>query len=118
MTLDVSIDIKPGTLPNSISLAKKGVIPVAILTTTNFDATTVDPATVCFGDAETPAQRDCTEIHGAGHIKDVDGDSDLDLVFHYDAQQTGIDLGDTQACLTGQTFGATSIEGCDSVKVK
>jgi hypothetical protein len=117
-TLAVSVDIKPGTHPNSISLAKKGVTPVAILTTTDFDATTVDPATVCFGDAETPVQRDCTEAHGTGHPKDVDGDSDLDLLLHYETQQTGIDLGDTQACLTGQTFGGVSIEGCDSVKVK
>ena len=45
----VEIDIKPGSDPNSINLRSKGVIPVAILTTEDFDATTVDPLSVEFG---------------------------------------------------------------------
>ena len=110
------IDIKPGSDPNSIDLGGRGVIPVAILTTEDFDATTVDPGTVCFGDAEDAAQRDCTEAHARGHIQDVDRDGDLDLLLHYETQQTGIDSGDTEACLTGATFGGLPITGCDSVR--
>jgi len=90
---------------------------VAILTTRSFDARTVNPSTVCFGDAENPSQRDCTEAHGTGHIYDADGDGDKDLVLHYEIQETGIDPGDTRACLTGSTYGGTAIEGCDSIKV-
>ena len=44
----ISIDIKPGSFPDSINPRSKGVIPVAILTTDTFDATTVDSATVRF----------------------------------------------------------------------
>ena len=40
---------KPGSYPNSIDLISKGVIPVAILTTEDFDATTVDFLSVKFG---------------------------------------------------------------------
>ncbi|MDP2948419.1 MAG: hypothetical protein Q8P22_02635 [Chloroflexota bacterium] len=113
---EVDVDIKPGSDPNSIKLSNKGVIPVAILTTASFDATTVDPSTVCFGDAEDATQRDCTEAHAMGHIADADGDGDLDLVLHYETGATGIDPGDTEACLTGETFGGDAIQGCDAVR--
>ncbi len=36
----VEIDIKPGSYPNSINLGNNGVIPVAILSSWEFDATT------------------------------------------------------------------------------
>ena len=112
---EVSIDIKPGSTRNPIKLASHGLVPLAIVTTDSFDATTVDPSTVCFGDADNADQRDCTEAHGKGHIEDVNGDGRPDLLLHYEVNQTGIDLGDTLACLTGKTFGAASIEGCDSI---
>ena len=41
--ITVSIDIKPGSSPNRINPKSNGVIPVGILTTDAFDATTVDP---------------------------------------------------------------------------
>ena len=111
----VLVDIKPGSDTNPINLRSRGVIPVAILSTATFDATTVDPASVCFGDAEDASQRDCTEAHGTGHLEDVNGDGRLDLLLHFETQQTGIDPGDTQACLTGKTFTGVDIQGCDSV---
>jgi hypothetical protein len=113
--IQVQIDIMPRTFPNRINLNGNSTIPVAILTTPTFDATTVDPSSVCFGDAENPLQRDCTETHGRGHLTDVDGDGDIDLLLHYETKQTGIDRGDTQACLTGETYGGTPIQGCDSI---
>jgi uncharacterized delta-60 repeat protein len=111
----VSVDIKPGSSRNPIELSSNGSTPVAILTTNSFDATTVDPSTVCFGDADNPGQRDCTEAHGTGHIEDVNGDGRPDLLLHYEIRQTGIDPGDTTACLTGKTFAGVNIEGCDSI---
>jgi uncharacterized repeat protein (TIGR01451 family) len=103
------IDIKPNICPNSINPKSKQVIALAILTTDTFDATTVDPLTVKFG------PNGATEAHGKGHIKDVDGDSDLDLVLHFKVQDTGIACGDTSASLTGETFSGEPIEGSDSI---
>lgn len=111
----ISLDVKPGSSVNPINTSSSGVIPVAILSTETFDATTVAPSTVCFGDAEVPAERDCTEADGVGHVADVNGDNLLDLVLHFDTPETGIDAGDTRACLTGLTFDSLSIEGCDAV---
>ncbi len=56
-TLDVQrsvfVDIKPCSCPNSFNPKKKGVLPVAILGTFDFDVTTVDPATVMVADGAT-----------------------------------------------------------------
>jgi len=114
--IEVEVDIKPGSDPNSIKLSNAGVVPVAILTTGDFDASTVEPASVCFGDAEAPSERDCSESHGRGHLEDADGDGDIDLVLHFETAETGIDFGDTEACLSGETSDGTKIEGCDSVR--
>jgi hypothetical protein len=111
----VEIDIKPGSSTNPINLSKPVLVPVAIVTTDSFDATTVDPNTVCFGDDDNPDERDCTEAHRRGHIADMNGDGRADLVLHYEVNQTGIDEGDTTACLTGGTFGGASVEGCDAI---
>ena len=109
--LPVDIDIKPGSDPNSINPKGKGKIPVAILTTPTFDATTVDADTVQFGPGA------ASKLHKKAHVEDVDGDGDLDLVLHFRTQDTGIAPGDTEACLTGETFGGQPIVGCDSVNV-
>jgi hypothetical protein len=114
--LPVQIDIKPGATPNAINPGAGGNVPVAILTTPDFVGTTVNASSVCFGDAEAPAERDCTETHGTGHTQDVDKDRDLDLLLHYDTRETGIDVGDTRACLTGLTSAGIHIFGCDTVK--
>lgn len=87
------------------------MIPVAILSDADFDATTVDPDTVQFG----PAGAEYN--HRRTHVKDADDDGDLDLVMHFRTQNTGIQLGDTEACLTGATLDGTPILGCDSVRI-
>jgi hypothetical protein len=107
----VSIDIKPGSFPNSINPRSKGVTPVAILTTDTFDATTVDPLSVEFG------PNGAMEVHERGHIEDVDGDSDLDLVLHFATQDTGIVCGDTSASLIGEIFDGQAIEGSDAIRI-
>lgn len=107
----VDIDIKPWSDPNSINLQSKGLIPVAILTTDDFDATMVDPSTVAFGP-------DSASIaHGKSHIEDVDSDGDLDLVLHFNTQETGIACGDIEAVLTGETLDGIPFEGFDSVNI-
>jgi hypothetical protein len=107
---EVEIDIKPGSKHNFLNPKSKEVIPVAILTTTTFDARTVAPSSVKFGPNGAKA------IHKKGHRQDVDRDGDLDMVFHFKTQQTGIRCGDTEATLTGATFGGQAITGTDAIQ--
>src|SRR5438093_159958 len=96
-TTQMLIDIKPCDFPNGINPRSHGVIPVAILTNTDFDAHTVDPHTVRFGKHGTEA----IAIQFA--MVDVDGDSDLDLLLHFKIQNTKIQCGNTYASFTAQT---------------
>lgn len=106
---EIALDIKPGSDRNPVNLKGKGVIPVAILTTDDFDATTVDPATVRFGPGE------AQEAHARGHIEDVDGDGHDDLVLHFKTKDSGIQAGDAEAGITGMTFGGEEIAGSDAI---
>jgi hypothetical protein len=93
--------------PNPTS---KGGITVAIFTTGTFDATSVDPLSVAFGPSN------ATEAHGTGHIEDVDGDGDDDLVLHFRTQETGIACRQDSAGLTGSTEEGQEIEGSDAIR--
>jgi hypothetical protein len=44
--VEVSVDIKPTSCPNPLNVGRKGVLPVAILGTEEFDVTQVDPSSV------------------------------------------------------------------------
>lgn len=107
---EVGIDVKPGSFPNSVNPRSQGKIPVAILSTAAFDATTVDPATIRFGATGTEA----APAHLA--LEDVEGDGDTDLILHFDTGATGIRCGDTSAALSAATFGGQRIFGVDSIR--
>ncbi|MBN1364020.1 MAG: LamG domain-containing protein [Syntrophaceae bacterium] len=107
--IDVSIDIKPGSFSNSINPRSQGVIPLAILTTDNFDASAVDVTTVLFGSTGTEA----TPMQSA--LEDVDEDGDTDMILHFNTQDTDIQCGDTVAVITGNTFDGRSIKGADII---
>ena len=120
----IEIDIKPGNEQNNINLNSKGVVPVAVLTTEQFDAATIDPATALFAGA--------APDHWS--LEDVDGDGDNDVIFHFRTQELDLDQGSTEATLTAQlasaplmsqvktmsaaqTSGAAVVSGTDAVKI-
>lgn len=113
----MAIDIKPGSYPNSINTKSNGVVPVAILGGETFDVTTVDVTTLEFGPSGAAPAHDLTDpdVYNE-HIQDVNGDGWMDLVSHYRQKDTGLAVGDTEACLTGE-FDGTAFSACDSVRV-
>ena len=113
----VDIDIKPGSDPNSINCNnKKGVGTVAILTTDDFDATTVDHTTVTFeGASETHVSKKSGEARR--HELDVDGDGDTDLVLHFRLGETSLTCSSIEGTLNGETFDGHAIAGSDDVRM-
>ena len=119
LVIQVQIDIKPGSDPNSINPKSNGAVPVAILGSDTFDVTDVDVTTLAFGPNGTPPKHDLTDpLVYASHLEDVNGDALIDLVSHYSQKDAGLASGDREACIAGATTGGTPIEGCDSVRVK
>jgi hypothetical protein len=105
--IEVQIDIKPGSDQNNINLKSKGVVPVAILTTGDFDAATIDPATAQFAGA--------APEHWS--FEDVDDDGDYDIIFHFRTQELDLDQNSTEATLTAQLLTQEDVSGTDEVRI-
>ena len=117
-SLEVDIDIKPGSFPNSINLKSKGVIPVAFLGSAIFDVTDVDVETLEFGPAGATPAHDLTDADVyADHLQDVDLDGFMDLVCHFKTQEVGLVAGSSDATLTGETTDGVIVYGTDSVNI-
>ena len=113
--IDVSIDIKPGSDNNPINPKSKGMIPVAILSTPDFDAPSmVDTTSLTFGKTGDEASLvSCNE-----DSEDVNSDGLFDLVCHFDNQLTLLNIpGLGSGHLSGLTVDGIPIEGHDNVTV-
>lgn len=127
--LPVAIDVKPGSDENPVNLKSSsrsrgrsqsagGVIPVAILSTDDFDATTTDPdAEILLGDPELGAA--VPPVRGT--LEDVDDDGDLDVLLHFSIQELveagAIDEETVALGLTASTLDGLGIAGLDFVTI-
>jgi hypothetical protein len=135
--IPVFVDIKPGSCPNPLNLKSKGVLPVAILGTEDFDVTTIDPNTILltregieegvapirwsYEDVATPFEGELCDCYDEGE------DGYLDLTLKFDTQELVETLGlsdeagnTIRLTLTGnlkEEEGGTPIEGEDCIWV-
>jgi hypothetical protein len=91
-------------------------VPVAILSTPDFDAATVDPKTVTLAGAPVKKKKKNKPM---ASLEDVNKDGYVDMMVHIDTRQLDLNKGDTIAYLEGMTYGETptSIKGVDTVKI-
>lgn len=131
---DVPVDIKPGACPNPLNLVSKGVLPVAILGTADFDVRTIDPSTVTLKgvsplrwsleDVASPyepfsGKTDIYQCNTSGP------DGNLDMVFKFDTEEIAGAIGDATASagqalllkLEGKLQDRAEIKGEDSVVI-
>jgi hypothetical protein len=113
-SINAQIDIKPGDDLNSINLGSNGVVPVAILGSATFDASTVAPSTVSIAGA--PA-RPKGKSENYGSLQDVNGDGYPDLVVQVHTRDLGLTAASTTASLTALTFSGIPVFGSDSVNI-
>ena len=103
----VTIDIVPGSTQNVINLLSQGTVMVAVISEVDFDALTIDGATVLFADAPV----------ASSFSHDVNTDGITDMIFHFDIQSLSLDTSSTSAKLIGTTLGGDGFEGEDSVTI-
>ena len=96
--LHVDISVK-GKLCNQ----GNGVVPVHLLSTADFDASTVDHTTVRLGAASETHVDKKTGV-AKRHGEDVNGDGLADLVFHFRFNETGLACDPSVVPFNGETF--------------
>lgn len=119
--IEVTIDIKPGSDPNSINLGENGVLPVAILGSAEFYVTEIDPITIEIGGVFLATRGPAKAPKLAYSFEDVNGDGYLDMISFFEVQQLvgeGV-LGEptTELLITATLKDGTQIEGTDSVRI-
>lgn len=107
--IHITIDVLPDESPNIFLLQPHRLITVAVLGSSDFDASQVDPLSVEFGPEE------ATEVHAKGHLEDVNFDGFADMALHFRCGETGIVAGDSTVHLYGRLTNGERIEGSDSV---
>jgi hypothetical protein len=114
--IEVDIDIRPGGDPNAINPDDRGTTPVAVLHTDEFDSVErVNVDSLRFGDPEDiDNDGGATPAHD-GHVEDVDGDGDDDLVLHFPTQDMGFEGNEDTGKLVGETNDGTPLFGADDV---
>ena len=116
----VTIDIKPGSDPNSINPEEQGVLPVAILGS-SIDVYSIDLETITLGGTMVTTRGSAKAQKLAVSFEDVDGDGFIDLVAFFRVQDL-VDSGALDGATTGlmleaETTGGVPICGTDTVNV-
>jgi hypothetical protein len=113
----VSIDIKPGSYPNSINLCSNGAVPIALLGSDTFNVNNVNTETLRFAEAAVKVVGK-KDPHSLCSYSDINGDLIDDLVCHFvTADIAGIDGESTSATVNGEFIDGTPIEGTDNFNI-
>lgn len=110
----INIEIKPGSGERApINPKSKGNIPVALLSSDNFNALKVDQKSLRFG--ATGSEESLNRCNKDG--TDVNGDGRLDLVCHFENQLTKFEKGDLEGIVSGTSGDGMPFEGRGILKV-
>ena len=115
---ELDIDIKPGSDDHRTNPNSNGVIPVAVLQTGQYDPTS-EYVRYRFGAPNVIADGGGARPAHSGHVEDVNGDGQDDLVLHSPTSETGIDGDESERRLEWERTeeGQHGLSGTDTVTV-
>jgi hypothetical protein len=126
--IEASIDIKPQSCPNVLNVKSRGILPVAILGSDEFDVSNIDSETISLEGV--PPLRSSIEDVATPIVDGVDCDCTTDgpdgftdLTLKFDTQEIVAALGDIEGgqerilYLTGQLNDGTPFEGSDCIRL-
>jgi hypothetical protein len=130
----LALDIKPSSCPNPLNPKSKGVLPVAVLGSEDFDVSNIDPASIRlkYGDDSegvAPLRSSLEDVAtpvvngNECQCNTAGPDGHTDLTVKFDTQQVLAAIGDVnsgdvlQLDLTGLLNDGTPIEGTDCIVV-
>lgn len=117
LTIEVTIDIKPDSDPNSINLCSGGAVPLAVLGSDALDVSMIDTETLRFAGSSVKVvgKKDPRSLCS---FDDVDLDGHTDLVCHFLTTDIAALDGDSiSAQMSGNLLDSTPILGSDSVNI-
>jgi hypothetical protein len=107
----VTIDVKPGDTPTTLERSRGGQVPIAVLSTTAFDALDIDVETIRVG----PSGEEAEPVRTSA--SDVNEDRRPDLVVLVRVPDLQLSCTDTTIKLTAKTQGGVPIEGSETITI-
>lgn len=104
----VGVDVKPGP-PSVINVSTADKLEVAILGSETFSVLDIDQSTLAFGPSGA-----APFLWAGVTVEDIDVDDFDDLIVFFRLEQSGIEAGDTEVCVTGELTEGTPFSGCDA----
>lgn|GEM_PF-1328650 len=113
--VEVAIEIRPRSHRDRISTNSKGFLPVAILSTSDFSAADVDPATVRLNGVAV-ARRGNGTIHA--NVADVNSDQFPDLIVNFRIDELDVSSESSTFVLRARTRDGRFIRGSDQMAAR
>ena len=125
--ITVEFDVKPTSCPNPFNMGSKGVLPVAILGTTSFDVSTIDPATIML-EGVAPLRWNFEDVtrpvdprHDSCECTTLGADGFMDMTLKFDHQAIAAVLGSVSdrevrvLTISGMTYDSIPFVGKDCI---
>lgn len=109
---EVAIDIKPGSDPNCFNINGHGVIPVAILGSSDLDVSDINVDSLSFGGLKVRVRGNKGPLSSIEYSND---DEFFDLVCHFEDDPQNWTPNNDTAEVTGELLDGTPIRGTDSI---